>query len=873
MAISLNTNNVSTDTQGRTTFSGVSSGINAQAIVDSVIKAREVRTNKLAAEIKTNDGKVAAFNSLTAKSAAVRGSLQELYGRITADKSANVFDRKALSASTGKRTALANETANTKLSGATDLLNATATNVAAPGSHQIEILKTASAHSVRATFAGDGALGLSGTFRVRAERILDTVSTVGNTVASEIAALVNADPELSKTVTASVTDSHLVLTGRTAGNDFAFNLRAVAADPASLSAEVVTAAGPAAAKVIRYGLASLVTTAPTESETGGNIALDFSALTCVAGEVYAFRLDDAVETSFSVTARPGTDAAAVKANVLADLAAQVNDWCKPGDPATISGSTVLINKSVSGLAAANIVFVPQYRFGLTHSFAATSTDTLGDIRARIAGSNEGATPSGLAASSVSVSATQKLLMVSTARTNRFVTLEMPSTATSAAIPSGDIQYAGRISLRLEGATADQALDVTDLDTGVSAGDTLAQLATKIQTALRQKDRGGGLDSIAVTASGDTLIVSDALGRKPSVLTLNRSNGTSVATLASSTTGIATATSQAPTEATMIVNGTVLRRDENTVSDAIGGITLRLLQAEAQTRVRIAVEQDTAAAQTQIAAFVSAYNDLVRFINEQSQFDPATGALKAESVLGRSSSLRSLRSLLDSIRAATVTYNGGTLALPDIGIKPTATSSSTDLTRGQINIDENTLTGVFLNSPDRVRQLFQFTVTAASANLSAISFSDKTQSSEGTYTLRFTGGTPRVELGGTAYATTRSGNLYTVTAGPAEGLSFLYTGGTADSDSASFTLQPGLASRLYFAADTYAKADAGLLAKEVSQLTDQNKSRQGKIDELKLRFERERESLLARYRRMETTLGRLSSLRETLLQYVESTNAK
>ena len=159
MAISLNTNNVATDAQGRTTFSGVSSGINAKQIVDSVIKAREVRTDKLSAEIKTNEDKIAAYNALTQKTAEVRNSLKELYGRITADKSANVFDRKSLSASTSKRSALVNETVNTKVSAATDLLSATAANTTATGSHEIEILQIAAAHSLRAMFGGGGALG------------------------------------------------------------------------------------------------------------------------------------------------------------------------------------------------------------------------------------------------------------------------------------------------------------------------------------------------------------------------------------------------------------------------------------------------------------------------------------------------------------------------------------------------------------------------------------------------------------------------------------------------------------------------------------------------------------------------------------------
>lgn len=869
MALSLNTNNVATDAQGRTTFSGVSSGINAKQIVDSVIKAREVRTDKLAAEITANDAKIAAFNTLTARTAAVRDSLKELYGRITADKSANVFDRKALSASTSKRTALANETANTKASAATDLLSATAANTAALGNHEIEIQQIAAAHSVRATFSGDGALNLSGTLKIRAERILDTKNTSAATVAAEIAATINADPELSDRVSATVTATHLVVTGAAIADDFAFNLRNMAGDPAPLTPEIVTAAGASAAKVVRWSLADLTATVPAKSESGGNIVVDFAALTCVAGEVYTLRLDDALETSFSVTARPGADAAAVRANVLSDLAAQINDWAKSSDPAAVSGNTLAINKAQSGLAAANMSVVTQYRFGLTHSFTVAPTDTLGDLRARIAASNEGATPSGLAASSVSVSATQKMLLVSTVRTNRFVTVEMPSAVTTTAIgAAGD---ARKVSLKLEGASADQILDIADIDIGSAA--TMTELAANLQAALRLQDRGGGLGSISVTASGSTLTITDALGRAASGFVLKKSNGDSVATAAGTVPGIATAASQAPAEAKLIVNGTVLRRDENTIADAIGGITLRLLQAEAQTRVRIAVEQDTGAAQTQIAAFVESYNDLVKFINEQSQVDPTTGALKAESVLARSSSLRALRGLLDSIRTASVSYNGRSISLPDIGVGLVTSSSYTDVARGQLEIDQNVLTSVFLNAPDQVRRLIQFTFTAASANLSAISFSDKTQAADGTYTLRFTAGQPRVELGGTAYAVTQSGSLYTVTAGPAEGLSFLYTGGTGDGDNASFTLQPGLASRLHFAADSYAKAEDGLLAKEVAQLSDQNKRRQSKIDELKLRFERERESLMARYQRMEAALGRLSSLRETLLQYVESTKAK
>jgi flagellar capping protein FliD len=869
VAISLNTNNVATDAQGRTTFSGVSSGINAKQIVDSVIKAREVRTDKLSAEIKTNEDKIAAYNALTQKTAEVRNSLKELYGRITADKSANVFDRKSLSASTSKRSALVNETVNTKVSAATDLLSATAANTTATGSHEIEILQIAAAHSLRAMFGGGGALGLSGTIKIRAEDMLDTKSTSSATVAAEIAAKINDDTELSDRLAASVTATELVVTGSSAGDDFDFTLRNMAGSPIPLVPSGITAAGSSTAKVVRYSLASLAATAPVKSESGGNIVLDFDAITCVAGEVYGFRLDDGVETSFSVTARAGADAAAVRANVLADLAKQINDWSKSGDPAAVSGNTVTIDKAQSGLAAANISVLTQYRFGLGHSFEVASSDTLGDLRARISASNEGTPPSGLTASSVSVSATQTMLMVSTARTNRFVTVEMPSSMTTTVISSPS--DANTVSLKLEGASADQTLELTDVELPASAD--MDELAANLQAALRLYDRGGGLDSISVVVSGGALQISDALGRTVSGFELKMSNGDSVATADSLVAGLATAASQGPAEAKMIVDGTVLRRDENTVADAIGGITIRLIQAEPQTRVRIGVEQDLAAAQSQIGTFVAAYNDLVQFINQQSQIDPATGTLLPESVLARSSSLRSLRSLLDTIRTGSVGYGGKSIALKEVGVQVAASSSYADIKRGQLEIDQNAMTSALLNSPDKVRRLFQFSFTSTSANLTAVSFSDKTQAAAGTYTLRFSGGVPRIELGGTSYALTKSGNLFTVAAGPAEGLSFLYTGGISDTDSAGFTLQPGLASRLYYAADSYAKTEDGLLAKEVTQLSDQITRRRSKIDELRLRFERERENLMARYLRMETTLGRLGSLRETLQQYADSMKPK
>lgn len=68
-----------------------------------------------------------------------------------------------------------------------------------------------------------------------------------------------------------------------------------------------------------------------------------------------------------------------------------------------------------------------------------------------------------------------------------------------------------------------------------------------------------------------------------------------------------------TDASVEVNGITVISDTNTVTDAISGATLTLLQKAPTTTVTATVQQDLDGSKDKIEAFVKAYNDIVSYI--------------------------------------------------------------------------------------------------------------------------------------------------------------------------------------------------------------------------------------------------------------------
>src|SRR3989304_1737069 len=148
----LNTSNLTVDPKtGRVSFSGLSSGVNWQNVVTSIIAAKAIPLDTLTTTITDNEAQVAALQDLRTKATSLQSAVSALRGAVTADGSGNIFKAK-----------------QTFASASANLLGVSVTNAAAVGTHEIEVRRIAASHKIgSATFASQSAaLGYSGSFNL-----------------------------------------------------------------------------------------------------------------------------------------------------------------------------------------------------------------------------------------------------------------------------------------------------------------------------------------------------------------------------------------------------------------------------------------------------------------------------------------------------------------------------------------------------------------------------------------------------------------------------------------------------------------------------------------------------------------------------------
>lgn len=137
----LNINNLSVDKNGRVSFSGLSSGIDFQSVVDSIVSAKKVPVDLLQTQVDTNKSKVAALGQLKTMLSSVKESLSTLYGAVSIGNTKDIFEAKEAYASSSRYDGGTG-------SSAANLIGVTVANSASVGSHSIEVLQTAKAHKV-----------------------------------------------------------------------------------------------------------------------------------------------------------------------------------------------------------------------------------------------------------------------------------------------------------------------------------------------------------------------------------------------------------------------------------------------------------------------------------------------------------------------------------------------------------------------------------------------------------------------------------------------------------------------------------------------------------------------------------------------------
>jgi len=233
------------------------------------------------------------------------------------------------------------------------------------------------------------------------------------------------------------------------------------------------------------------------------------------------------------------------------------------------------------------------------------------------------------------------------------------------------------------------LTIGGVDVTVAGSVTLTGLATQINATA----------NMGVTAS----VVQSAPGEYRLVLTSKNTGSANGFTVTGSLIGGAgtsftNPTAQQAMDAKVTVNGVAITSSSNTLTSAIPGSSLSLLHADSTKTITVSVAADDSALTTNVQSFVSAYNDVIAFMTDQSTqaAGGATGTLAHESLL------RQARGALRS--ALSDTYGSGTFShLAEVGIGFNQT--------GQLTLDKGALSAAVTQDRSSVVALFAGTTTS------------------------------------------------------------------------------------------------------------------------------------------------------------------
>ena len=239
-------------------------------------------------------------------------------------------------------------------------------------------------------------------------------------------------------------------------------------------------------------------------------------------------------------------------------------------------------------------------------------------------------------------------------------------------------------------------------TGTDQTVTLSNTATleNLQTSIN--DLGAGVTASIVNAGSETtpayrlILTATASGASNGVTivadgtTLDFANG-------SGTGGVDTLQAAQDTIAIVgdpALNPVTLQRSSNVVTDAIPGVTLSLLRTTGSSSVSINVTRDNGAVKESIKKFSTAFNDIVKFVNERTTYDITTkkGALFFNESTAKGF-LSQLRQALSAPVSGLTTY----ASVGEIGFK-----TERD---GTITVDDAKLDSVLSSNYKAVKSLF------------------------------------------------------------------------------------------------------------------------------------------------------------------------
>ena len=297
------------------------------------------------------------------------------------------------------------------------------------------------------------------------------------------------------------------------------------------------------------------------------------------------------------------------------------------------------------------------------------------------------------------------------------TLKLPTTATgSPAASSGDITSTKRTYTASSAATTVSATATLDTALGLTGSsefringtvitwdattDTISTIVSRINSS------GAGVLASFDSLTGKMSLQNRTTGAVGISIDDNYSNGNydltdALKLTANGGNADAPVTSLGQNARYSINGGPLQTSTSNTVTRAISGVTLNLA-GTLNTTATVSIGQDTTAAVANVKTFVTAYNDALKWVQDNTKVDAATktrgdfaGDAMIEGIMNR------LRAVVNTAASGlTTTYK----SLPSLGLSSGAVGSAVGSTTSLV-LDETKFTDALTANPEAVQNLF------------------------------------------------------------------------------------------------------------------------------------------------------------------------
>ena len=643
---------------GTTSISGLSSGLDTADIVNQLLAVSRKRINVVVEDQTKREDKLAAYQSLNTQLLSFQSAADTL-------RDSDAFDIFS--------TTISSDSTNFK---ASELLSVSADEDASSGTHTIEFESSSQLAQARQISSGSfssasSALGISGKFLINGEAV--SISTTDSL--SDIASLINNENSGTNAtqVTAAVlslssTDNRLVLTSDVTGVD-KFSILDASADSENILQSL--------------GFTNSSTSVKNTTSDGAE-SDKLSSSTSVVGTLLGLSSANSGAVTIGTTETVSID---LSTQSLTDIASSIN---------------ALTNVSAS-LESTTTDGVTTYFIDISGTTNFTDDENILETLGILEG-QQGTVSEIVTAFQVNSDTGGSSITSSTA----FGDIDTTGSTTNDISDSDTITLSG---------TTNNGTVVSETTYTITLTNTVDNFLTFIESAF---DLGG----TSATISGGQIVITDNTAGD-SQLSINMvanndvSNGSLNFGSVSVTTEGYSMETKAEQDAKVKIDGVAVTKSSNTIDDVISGVTIDLARVESGTAVTLATSRDVASIVSNVQDFISSYNSIIEFINQEFTFNEET---ETAGILSGETTLSSIKSIIQStITSTNSMLSSGFEALVLVGIASDK--------YGMLSLDESEFKSELNTDFNAVKRLFIAEGTTTNSGVTFISHSKESVAGE------------------------------------------------------------------------------------------------------------------------------------------------